>query len=178
MAPSDKPRRNLQFQIGHVFSTDVVALLEGLCRLDRPLHINLRRITLDIEAGGSELEGRAQIAGQGIPIELSEEDVDIPLVRLNNAVVAKETRLSQQRPSTPWRAAAGCVDFTMVPVLAVSPPVCSRDTQSHTRLALIESEHLGAGGSGPTGPNRPGMKPAQGYSATRRGGNAPATPSR
>ena len=61
---------------------------------------------------GDELEGRAQIAGQGIPIELStEEDVDIPLVRLNNAVVAKETRLSQQRPSTPWRAAAGMRRF-------------------------------------------------------------------
>jgi hypothetical protein len=32
---------------GHVFER-MVALLEGQSRLDRPLHINLRRIPLDI----------------------------------------------------------------------------------------------------------------------------------
>src|SRR6266446_4419176 len=98
MAPPDIPRRHLQFQRGDVFGTDVVALLESQGRLDRPLHINLRRIALDIEARVDELEGGAQVVRQGVPVEFgAEEDLNIPLVRLNNTVVAEETRLSEQR---------------------------------------------------------------------------------
>src|SRR5262249_27786313 len=96
MATPDVPRRHLQFEIGHVFSLDLVALLQGLRCLDSPLHINLCRIALDIKARGNELEGGAQVVGQGVPFEFgAEENLDIPLVCLKDTIVAEEARLGQ-----------------------------------------------------------------------------------
>ena len=79
-----------------VATTYPPALLQGLRRLDGPLHIDLRRIALDIEARGDELKSGAQVVRQGVPVEFgAEENVDIPLVRLKNTIVAEETRLGQ-----------------------------------------------------------------------------------
>src|SRR5262249_12299004 len=127
----------------------MVALLKGQRCLDRPLHINLRRIPFDIEARGDELEGGAQVAGQGIPVELgAEEDLDISLSGLTNTVVAEETRLGEQRRLD----ALACSSPGMrrlhhgAGVGGQPTGMGGRDTQGHVRLGLIESEYLGAGG--------------------------------
>ena len=125
MSSPDIPRRDLQFQRGHVFGTDMIPLLEGQSCLNRPLHINLRWIPLNIETRGDELEGGAQVAGQGIPVNSAPKRTSTyPWPASIILSWLRKPAWASNAASTPWRAAApGCVDFTMVPVLAVSPPV-------------------------------------------------------
>jgi hypothetical protein len=159
------PRWNFQFQIGHILGTDMVPLLERQRRLDRPLHINLRWIALDIEARHHKLEGRAQVPGQDVPVELgTEEDLDIPLAGLNNTVMAEETCLRQQRRfnALTRRRPGMCRLHHGARVGGQPAGMRGRNAQGHPRLGALESEHLRAGGSGSHRTKQArGMKTAQ-----------------